>query len=119
MADPPKSLWDIQHQLDPEKSWVTHYDDMPALRTEADIIYACGLRGLDPRTADEMYLWEIASYLGLHRIETVAEHDTREIVEAKREYWEQTHEARGEKLAGYSERRKARRLERQQAKRNV
>jgi hypothetical protein len=83
---------------------------------EAEIIHACGVRGLDPRTADGMYLWEIAAYLGIHRLETIEERDQREIVQAKAEYWEETGDTRGEMLSGYSARRRARDLERRRAR---
>jgi hypothetical protein len=95
---------------------VTAYDDDPVLRMEAEIIHACATRGLDPRTADDMHLWEIAAYLGMHRIETIEEHDQREIVQAKAEYWEETGDTRAEMLTGYSERRRARDLERRRAR---
>jgi hypothetical protein len=81
---------------------------------EAEIIHACGVRGLDPRTADGMYLWEIAAYLGIHRLETIEERDQREIVQAKADYWEETHDKRAGQLTGYSERRRQRAIERRQ-----
>lgn len=87
---------------------MTHFDHIPVLAQEAEIIHACSYRGLAPTTADSMELWEIASYLGLHRIETVEDRDQREIVETKGEYWEETQRERMGKLAGYSERKKAR-----------
>ena len=87
------------------------------LAQEAEIIYACARFGLPLPVLDGMELWEAAASLGLHRIETLADHDAREITESKKEYWEQTREARSEKLEGYSERRRQRALERRQAKR--
>ena len=63
-----------------------------------------------------MELWELASACGLHRVETVSDHDEREIVERKEEYWEETQTKRNEMLAGYTERRKQRDVERRQAK---
>lgn len=87
---------------------MTHFDHLPVLAQEAEIIHACSFRGLAPTTADTMELWEIAAYLGLHRIETVEEFNQREIVEAKGEYWEETQRERMDKLAGYSDRKKAR-----------
>jgi hypothetical protein len=83
---------------------------------EAEIIHACGVRGLDPRTADGMYLWEIAAYLGIHRLETIEERDQREIVQKKADYWEETQDKRAGQLTGYSARRKARDLERRRAR---
>jgi hypothetical protein len=83
---------------------------------EAEIIHACGVRGLDPRTADGMYLWEIAAYLGIHRLETIEERDQREIVQAKADYWEETQDKRAGQLTGYSERRRQRDLERRRAR---
>ena len=77
------------------------------LAQEAEIIHACSMRHLPLPTANEMELWEVASYLGLHRIETYEERDNREIVETKKEYFEETGEQRAEKLSGYSERRRA------------
>jgi len=81
---------------------------MPVLAQEAEIIHACSMRHLALPTADEMELWEVASYLGLHRVETLEERDNREIVETKKEYFEETGEQRAEKLTGYSERRRER-----------
>lgn len=86
------------------------------LAQEAEIIHACGMRQLPVTSADEMELWEVASYLGLHRVETWEERDNREIVEAKEQYWEETGDQRAEKLTGYSERRRARARERAQQK---
>jgi len=87
------------------------------MAAEAEIIHACSMRGLAPPMADEMELWEIAAYLGLHRKETRAEHDAREITEAKAEYFEQTGEQRMEQMAGYSDRRRERARERARRKR--
>jgi hypothetical protein len=85
---------------------------MPVFAVEAEIIHVCSVRNLPPPVADEMELWEVAAYLGLHRIETREAHDTREIVETKQAYWEETAEQRQAKMAGYSKRRKERALER-------
>lgn len=89
---------------------------MPVLAQEAEILHACAMRNLAPTVADEMELWEVASYLGLHRIETWEDRENREIVETKQEYWEETESERMEKLAGYSQRKKARALERKREK---
>lgn len=59
-----------------------------------------------------MELWQIAAALGLHRTETRATRDAREIVEVKQEYWEETKDARLDKLADYREARETRRRER-------
>lgn len=64
-----------------------------------------------------MELWQLASAFGLHRVETRAEHDEREIVQAKAAEWEETQEQRMEALADYSARRKQRELERRQERR--
>lgn len=66
---------------------------------------------------DEMELWEVAAYLGLHRVETREDRDNREIVEAKHDYWERTRSQRMEKFDGYSERRRERRQARAREKR--
>lgn len=95
---------------------MTAYDDEPVLRMEAEIIYACATRGLDPRTADDMHLWEIAAYLGMHRLETIEDRDQREVIQAKADYWAETEDTRAPKLTGYSERRKARDLERRRSR---
>lgn len=116
MAQSPKSFWVERERVDPEKQWLTHYDDWPIMALEAELIYATTSRGLSWESAQEMELWQIAAALGLHRIETRAEHDAREIVGKKEEYWEETREQREEKLSGYSERRKQRELERRQAR---
>lgn len=115
LEDRPKSFWADRPDVEPSAQWVTAYDDDPVLRMEAEIIHACAIRGLDPRTADGMYLWEIAAYLGIHRLETVEEHDQREIIQAKADYWEETEETRAAKLSDYSERRRQRQLERKRA----
>ena len=87
------------------------------MRLEAELIYGAASRGISWDQAQEMELWQLASAFGLHRVETRADHDEREIVEAKQEYWEQTAQQRSERLAGYSERRKQRELERRQQRR--
>jgi hypothetical protein len=118
LAKRPKSFWGERREpLDPEQQWITYHDDYPAIRLESEIIYLCSLRGLQPPMADEMELWEIAAYLGLHRKETRAEHDTREITEAKSEYWDETGPDRMERMAKVAEERKARRLARKQERR--
>jgi hypothetical protein len=63
-----------------------------------------------------MELWEIAAYLGLHRIETVGQRDQREIVETKAAYWEETREARSAKVNDYATQRREAKIRRQQEK---
>jgi hypothetical protein len=84
---------------------------------EAELIYATTSRGLSWESALEMELWQLAAALGLHRIETRAERDNREIVEAKQSYFEETGDARMERLAGYSARREESRKRRQEERR--
>lgn len=116
MEEYPKSFWAERERVDSSSQWVTHLDDLPAFKLAAEIIHACSLRGLPPPIADEMELWEMAAYLGLHRIETLEERENREIVETKKEYWEETETQRKAKLADYSARRKARAKARRQQK---
>lgn len=87
------------------------------MRLEAELIYATASRGISWADALNLELWQLAAALGLHRIETRAEHDTREIVESKGEYWEETQERRNKSLVGYSEARRQRALARQKARR--
>lgn len=79
---------------------------------EAELIYAVASRGISWADAQEMELWELASALGLHRIETRAERDNREIVETKQAYWKETSDLRADKLKGYTKRRQQRARER-------
>jgi hypothetical protein len=72
---------------------------------EAELIFATTSRGMVWESVEGMELWQIASALGLHRLETRAQRDQREIFEAKADYFEETKDARLEKVAGYSERR--------------
>lgn len=85
--------------------WVTALDDWPVMSLEAELIYATTSRGVAWTAALDMELWQIAAALGLHRLETRADRDQREITDTKAEYWEQTGEARSEMLSGYSARR--------------
>lgn len=118
MANRPKSFWvERSEPLDPDHQWITYHDDLPVLALEAEIIHACSLKNLAPPIAEDMELWEIAAYLGLHRKETRADRDTREITEAKAEYFEETGEQRMEHLSGYSERRREQARERARQKR--
>lgn len=67
------------------------------------------LGGMDPSVLRKAPLWEIAAALGLHRIETYADRDMREIVETKQEYWEETGAERMERIARVTAARKERR----------
>lgn len=69
------------------------------------MIYATTSRGMSWESVIEMELWQIASGLGLHRLETRAQRDQREIFETKSDYWEETKEQRQAQMDGYSERR--------------
>lgn len=117
LAASPKSFWTDTAHIDTEKQWITHYDEWPVMRLEADLIYGATLRGIPWESAQELELWQLASAFGLHRVETRAEHDEREIVEAKREEWESTEALRMDKLGDYSARKKQRELERRQKRR--
>jgi hypothetical protein len=113
----PKSFWATSDRVvDESERWVTHYDHEPSLAVEAEIIHACGRGQLPLPVADEMELWEIAAYLGLHRIETVGQRDQREIVETKAAYWEETREARSAKVNDYATQRREAKIRRQQEK---
>lgn len=84
---------------------------------EAELIYAATLRGMAWESVLDMELWQIAASFGLHRLETRAQRDQREITASKSEYWDETGEQRMERLAGYSERRKAQAADRKERKR--
>ena len=112
MAQQPKSFWGATDGLKPEEQWLTTHDDWPLLALEAELIYAATSRGISWTEAQDLELWQIAAALGLHRVETRATRDAREIVETKRDYFEATKDQRLPKLAGYSEAREARRRER-------
>lgn len=71
------------------------------------MIYAATSRGIAWESLLGMELWQIAAALGLHRLETRAQQDQREIYEAKSDLWDETGEQRMEQMAGYSERRAA------------
>lgn len=83
---------------------------------EAELIHILHKGGLSLDVADRYPLWVNAAALGMHRIETFEEHDQREVVEKQAEYWEETQAQRMEKLAGYTEARRARQRERKQRK---
>lgn len=83
---------------------------------EAEIIHLCSRAGITLPVADEMELWELASAIGLHRVETLAMRDQREIVETKAEYWDETQDKRMAIIVERAERRKTRDLERRRAK---
>lgn len=87
------------------------------MRLEAELIYWATSRGMSWAEAQEMELWQLASAFGLHRVETRAEYDNREIVEKKQAYWEETSKQRNERLSGYSERRRERERERRRQRR--
>jgi len=91
---------------------VTSLDEHPILAREAEIIHAAAQRNIPLPMAEEYELWELAAALGIHRIETQAQHDEREIVEIKKVYWDETGDARSAKMAGYSERRREQASER-------
>ena len=106
MAESPKSFWG-NRDLDPENTWLTAYDGTP-LAQEADIIYYITRAGIPLPLADNYELWELSSALGLHRIETRAEHDAREIVLKSQAYYEETREAREAYMAEAAQRRRER-----------
>lgn len=83
------------------------------------MIYATTQRGMSWEVVQGMELWQIAAALGIHRVETRADHDAREIVDSKKAYFEETGQARMEKLSGYRERREQRRRQRAQERREV
>ena len=72
---------------------------------EAELIYAAASRGISWEHAQGMELWQLAAALGLHRTETRAARDAREIIDTKQAEWEVTKDARMAKFEGYSERR--------------
>lgn len=76
---------------------------------EAELLFLCRRGGVSLIEANELELWELASALGLHRVETYEQRDQREIIDTKAAYWEETQEARMAKMAEYSERRAERR----------
>lgn len=87
---------------------------------EAELIYAATSRGLSWESALELELWQLAAALGLHRVETRAQRDNREIVEAKASYFEETGEDRRaymDRDGGYRARREASRRRRQEERR--
>ena len=83
---------------------MTIYDDNPVMAVEAELIHAFTQRGITLVHADSMELWELAAACGVHRVETREEHDNREIVEKKQEYWEETVEKRAAIMARRKER---------------
>ena len=72
---------------------------------EAELIFATASRGISWESAEDMELWQIAAALGLHRLETRAQRDAREITQAKQAEWDVTKERRLDRMADYSERR--------------
>ena len=84
---------------------------------ESEIIYITARAGISWADAMEMEPWQLASAIGVHRVETREQRDNREIVESKRAYFEETGEARQAHMAGYSDRRKAQAQARRDAKR--
>lgn len=96
---------------------MTTHDDSPLMALEAEIIFATASRGISWESVLDMELWQIAAALGMHRVETRAERDSREITETKKAYWEETGEQRMQRVAGYSERRRQAKLARQAEKR--
>lgn len=119
LAGLPKSFWGLTKDVDPENQWITAYDEWPLLTLEAELIYATTSRGMSWEIVENMELWQIASALGIHRIETRKEHDDREIVQSKQDYFEETGEARLARMAGYRERREESRRRRAQERREV
>ncbi len=83
---------------------------------EAELIFAATSRGVPWESVLDMELWQLASVFGLHRVETRADYDNRVIVETKKDYWAETHDARAEKLSDYSQRRRERAQARRQAR---
>lgn len=83
---------------------MTIYDDNPVMAVEAELIHVFALRGLPLPSADSMELWELAAACGVHRKETREEHDNREIVEKKADYWDETVDKRAEIMARRKER---------------
>ena len=67
--------------------------------------------------AEEYELWELAAALGIHRIATEGDWRAGEIVAEKEVYWEETREARAEKMADYATQRRERQRERQRERR--
>ena len=84
---------------------MTTLDHLPDLRLEAELIHILHRAGIPLADADGQELWELAAALGLHRIEPVAEQAARLIVEQKEAEWEQTQEARMERIRQARERR--------------
>lgn len=87
------------------------------MAVESELIYITTRAGLAWADALELEPWQLASAIGVHRVETREQRDNREIVEAKRAYFEETGEARQAHMAGYSDRRKAQAEARKEAKR--
>lgn len=83
---------------------MTIYDDNPVMAVEAELIHAFTQRGITLVHADSMELWELAAACGAHRKETREEHDNREIVEKKADYWAETVDKRAAIMARRKER---------------
>lgn len=110
MEDDPKSFW----LEEGKEGWVTHLDGT-GLEEEASIIHWAASKGIALADAQSYELWELAAACGLHLKESRSDYDQREIIEKSQAYWEQTSDQRAAKLEGY----KARRKEREQARRKV
>lgn len=87
------------------------------MAAEAEIIYYTARAGIGWPDALEMEPWQLASAIGIHRVETLEARDAREITEWHKAYYEETGEARAAHMAGYSDRRKAQAEARREAKR--
>lgn len=87
------------------------------MAAEAEIIFISTRAGIGWGDAWEMEPWQLASAIGIHRVETREDHDAREIVEWHKAYYEETGEARAAHMEGYSERRKASKAARRQRQR--
>jgi hypothetical protein len=87
------------------------------MAVESELIYITARAGISWTDAMELEPWQLAAAIGVHRVETREDHDNREIIEAKRAYFEETGEARQAHMAGYSERRRAQAEARKEEKR--
>jgi hypothetical protein len=76
------------------------------MAVESELIFLCRRGGVPWSEALELEFWELAAALGLHRVETIADRDTRILIETQAEYWDQTGAQRMAKIAERAERRK-------------